>query len=404
MNLALKLAKNDRFSITLLDKNNYNFFPPLLYQVSAAFIEASNICYPFRKMFQNKENLRFYLGELINIVPHENRIVSSAGDLPYDYLVLAMGTETNYFGMGNIREKGLPLKTIDDAINLRNHLLLNVEKNIRTTDIAEKEKFQNIVIVGGGPTGVEVSGMLAEMSRNIVNKDYPELKDTKGNIYLINSGKTLLGPMSGRSQEEAYNVLNKLGVKIKLNTAVKDYVDGKVILVGDETIATSTLVWASGVIAREAPGLPLESIGHGRRVIVDEYNKVSGTQNIFAIGDQCIQNTDKRYPEGHPQLAQVAIQHGTALAQNLKHLEAGKPLKPFRYFNKGSTAIIAKYKAVVDLPAGFFKGFIAWMVWLFIHIIPIAGFRNKIKLAFNWSWSFITNDPTLRLMIRPKKQ
>jgi NADH dehydrogenase len=403
MNLALKLASNNHFSITLLDKNNYHFFPPLLYQVSTAFIEASNICYPFRKMFQHKENLRFYLGELKNIVPLENRIETSDGDLSYDYLVLAMGTETNFFGMENITDKGLPLKTIDDAINLRNHLLLNVEKNIRATDTAEKEKLQNIVIVGGGPTGVEVSGMLAEMSRNIVNKDYPELKDTKGNIYLINSGKTLLGPMSARSQEEAYKVLNKLDVKIKLNTAVKDYIDGKVILAGDETIATSTLVWASGVIAREAPGLPAETIGRGRRIIVDEYNQVPGTQNIFAIGDQCIQSADKKYPDGHPQLAQVAIQQGIALAENLKRLQAGKVLKAFGYHNKGSMAIIAKYKAVVDLPTGFFKGFIAWLVWLFIHIIPIAGFRNKIKLALNWSWSFITNDPTLRLMIRPKK-
>ncbi|WP_299590696.1 FAD-dependent oxidoreductase [Mucilaginibacter sp.] len=259
-------------------------------------------------MFQHKENLRFYLGELKNIVPLENRIETSDGNLSYDYLVLAMGTETNYFGMENIRQKGLPLKTIDDAINLRSHLLLNVGKNIRATDTAEKEKLQNIVIVGEGPTGVEISGMLAEMSRNIVNKDYPELKDTKGNIYLINSGKTLLGPMSPRSQEEVYKVLNKLDVKIKLNTAVKDYIDGKVILAGDETIATSTLVWASGVVAREAPGLPTENIGRGRRIIVNEYNQVPGTQNIFAIGDQCIQSTDKNYPDGHPQLAQVAIQ------------------------------------------------------------------------------------------------
>jgi NADH dehydrogenase len=404
MNLALKLARNKNFSITMLDKNNYHFFPPLLYQVSTAFIEASNICYPFRKMFQYKENLRFYLGELRNIVSHENRIETSAGDLSYDYLVLAMGTETNYFGMENIRQQGLPLKTIDDALNLRNHILLNVEKNVRTTDIAEKEKLQNIVIVGGGPTGVEISGMLAEMKRNILNKDYPELIDIKGNIYLINSGKTLLGPMSAKSQEEAYKVLSKLGVTIRLNTAVKDYINGKVILTGDETIATATLIWASGVIAREAPGLPAENIGHGRRIIVDEYNKVRGMQNIFSIGDQCIQSTDKNYSDGHPQLAQVAIQQGIALAENLKRLQAGKPLKKFSYYNKGSMAIIAKYKAVVDLPKGFFKGFIAWLVWLFVHIIPIAGFRNKIKLAFNWSWSFITNDPTLRLIIRPNKQ
>lgn len=403
INLAKRLAGNNELQVTLVDKNNYHFFPPLLYQVSTAFIEASNISYPFRKMFQHKHNLRFYLGELKNIVPQENKIETSTGDLQYDYLVLAMGAETNFFGLENVKRGSLPMKTIDDALNLRNHLLLNIEKAIRTTDSEERGKRQNIVIAGGGPTGVELSGMLAEMGRYILNKDYPELKN-RGNIYLINAGEALLGPMSIKSQQEAYDVLCKLGVKIKLNTAVKDYADGKVLLSNGETIPTATLVWTSGVIAREAPGLPKESVGRGRRIIVDEYNRVAGTQNIFAIGDQSLQTTDKHYPEGHPQLAQVAIQQGTQLAENFKRIQAGKPMKAFSYYNKGTMAIIAKFKAVVDLPKAFFKGFIAWFVWLFIHIIPIAGFRNKLKLAYNWFWSFITNDPTLRLIIRPRKE
>jgi NADH dehydrogenase len=246
--------------------------------------------------------------------------------------------------------------------------------------------------------------MLAEMRRNILRKDYPELRNLKGNIYLVDASPSLLGPMSEKSQKEAYNVLNKLDVKILLNSAVKDYQDGYVILANGERIPSATVVWASGVIGRDVPGIPRESFGRGRRLIVDEINRVSGTQNVFAIGDMCSMTADKKYPNGHPQLAQVAIQQGKLLAKNFIRIRDGKQTVPFRYNNKGSMAIIAKYKAVVDLPKGFFKGFFAWLVWLFIHLIPIAGYRNKAKLAYNWFWSFITNDPTLRLIIRPKSE
>jgi NADH dehydrogenase len=354
-------------------------------------------------MFQYKENLRFHLGELKNIVSADNKIETSGGDLYYDYLVLAMGTETDYRGLENIKRHALPMKTIDDAIHLRNHLLLNAEKAVRANNPVEKVKLQNIVISGGGPTGVEVSGMLAEMIHSLVNKDYPELKNTNANIYLISSGNALLGPMSAKSQTEAYKVLNKLGVQIKLNTAVKDYIDGDIRLSTGECIPAATLVWTSGVIARQAPGLPDIFMGRGKRIMVDEFNKVQGTTNIFAIGDQCLQTADADYPKGHPQLAQVAIQQGIQLASNLKRLQSGQTLKAFKYKNKGSMAIITKYKAVVDLPNAFFKGLPAWFVWLFVHIIPIVGSGNKIKLACNWFWSLITNDPTLRLIIRPQK-
>lgn len=404
MNLAKKLANHKGFEITLVDKNNYHFFPPLLYQVATAFIEASNISYPFRRMFQYKTNFRFHLGELVKVNVSDNTIDTSTGVIPYDYLVLAMGTESNYFGMENVKKNALPMKTIDDALNLRNHILLNLEELTRTTDPVEREMRRHIVIAGGGPTGVEVSGMIAEMGKNILAKDYPELGDRRDSIFLVDSGKALLGPMSKKSQEEAYKVLQQLGVNVKLNTAVKDFTGDKVILATGEIINSNTLIWASGVIARETPGLPAEIIARGRRVMVDEYNRVQGIANIFAIGDQCYQTSDPKYPNGHPQLAQVAIQQGKHLAKNLEELQQQKPLKPFSYFDKGSMAIIAKFKAVVDLPKGFFKGFIAWLVWLFIHIIPIAGFRNKGKLAYNWFWSFVTNDPTLRLIIRPRKK
>jgi NADH dehydrogenase len=404
LNLSKKLISDNSFNITLVDKNNYHFFPPLLYQVSTSFIEPSNISYPFRRMFQKKSNFRYYLGSLVNIDLENNILETDTGDVEYDCLVIAMGTETNYFGMENVKRNALPMKTIDDALNIRNHILINLEKVVRLADGPEREKLQNIVIAGGGPTGVEVSGMLAEMRRNILRKDYPELKHLRGNIYLVDASPALLGPMSHKSQHEAYKVLEDLGVKIILDTAVKDYNDGIVLLDNGNTIPAATVLWTSGVVARKVPGLPQESIGRGRRILVDEFNRVKGTDNVYAIGDIAYQTSDTPYPNGHPQLAQVAIQHGKHLAENFVRLKNGKPMKPFKYHNKGTMAIIAKYKAVVDLPKGFFKGFFAWLVWLFIHLIPIAGYRNKVKLAFNWFWSFITNDPTLRLIIRPKKE
>ena len=404
INLTKRLAKDKRFHITLVDKNNYHFFPPLLYQVAAAFIEPSNISYPFRRMFQEKKNLRFHLGSLVKVNPQANTIETDTGTLSYDYLVLAVGTESNFFGLENVKRQALPMKTIDDALNLRNHLLLSMEEAVRTTDAAEKERLLNIVIAGGGPTGVEIAGMLAEMGHNIAVKEYPEIQDLQGHIHLIDASPVLLGPMSKKAQQEATSVLSKLGVHIKLNVAVKDYTDGKVLLANGETIPTNVLIWTSGVTGREVQGLPAEVIARGRRIQVDEYNKVNDTENIFAIGDICLQTTDKNFPKGHPQLAQVAIQQGRLLAENLENIEDNKPLKPFAYNDKGSMAIIAKYKAVADLPKFSFTGFFAWIVWLFIHIIPLVGFRNKVKLAFSWFWSFITNDPTLRLIIRPRKE
>lgn len=404
INFVKQLAKDQQFHITLIDTNNYHFFPPLLYQVATAFIEPSNISYPFRRMFQEKNNLRFHMGSLIRVDTDSNAVETDTGTLKYDYLVLALGTETNYFGMENVKKNAMPMKTINDAINLRNHMLLNVEKAVRNHDINEKEKLLNIVIAGGGPTGVELAGMLAEMRNNIAAKEYPEITGVYSRIHLINAAPELLSPMSKKAQVEAFEVLSKLGVKITLNTAVKDYVDGKVLLSNGRIIPTNALIWASGVIAREVPGIPEDVIMRGRRILVDEYNRVKGLDNVFALGDLCFQTSDPKFPNGHPQLAQVAIQQGQLLSKNLKSLVLNHPLQAFEYNDKGSMAIISKYKAVADLPNLFFKGFFAWFVWLFVHIIPIAGFRNKVKLAFSWFWSFITNDPTLRLIIRPKSE
>ncbi|MGZ3837555.1 MAG: NAD(P)/FAD-dependent oxidoreductase [Flavisolibacter sp.] len=404
INFIKELSKHKNFQITLVDRNNYHFFPPLLYQVATAFIEPSNISYPFRRMFQEKTNLRFHLGCLIRVHPENQTIETDTGVLEYDDLVLAIGTESNFFGMENVRKQALPMKTIDDALNLRNHLLLSMEKAVRTTDPAEREKLLNIVIAGGGPTGVEIAGMLAEMGHNIAAKEYPEIKNMQGYIHLIDAGPVLLAPMSKKAQKEAADVLGKLGVNIQLNMAVKDYNNGVVQLADGSAIPSNVLIWTSGVTGIEVPGLPAAVIARGRRIMVDAYNTVNGIPHIYALGDICLQTTDPKFPKGHPQLAQVAIQQGKLLADNMQRQLQGKALKPFAYNDKGSMAIIAKYKAVADLPKFSFTGFFAWVIWLFIHIIPLVGFRNKMRLAFTWFWSFITNDPTLRLIIRPRKE
>ncbi len=404
INLIKSLVNDNRFRITLVDKNNYHFFPPLIYQVATSFIEASNISYPFRKMISNYKNVGFHMGSLVKVNHDSNTVETDSGVLKYDYLVLALGTETNFFGMDNVQRCALSMKTIDEALYLRNHMLLTLEEAARNKNIKEAQKLQNIVIAGGGPTGVELAGMIAEMGTYIAEKEYPEIKLGLSNIYLIDALPSLLSPMSKMAQEAAYERLRKLGVKIILNVAVKDYVDKKVLLADGKTIETETLIWTSGVIGREVPGIPKESIGKGRRLLVDAYNKVQGTANIFALGDIALQLTEEKYPKGHPQLAQVAIQQAVNLADNFKKIENEKVLKPFAYNNKGSMAIISKFDAVVDLPKFSYKGFTAWLTWLFIHIIPLVTFRSKVRLAFNWLRLFITNNPSIRLILRPKRE
>jgi len=404
VNLIKELSKDKSIEIVLVDVNNYNFFPPLIYQVATSFLEASNISYSFRKMFQEKRNVGFHYGSLQKVDIENKWIETDNGQISYDKLVLALGTQTNYYGMENVKENALSMKTIDDALNLRNHLLLNMELAARLKTREERLPYLNIVIAGGGPTGVELAGMLGEMSKVILRKEYPEFADPHGKIFLIDAAPTLLGPMSKKSQAEAEKQIKKFDVEILFNTAVKDYIDNKVLLANGEMIPTHTLIWTSGVIAREVVGLPSSSIGKGRRIMVNDFNEVIGVKNVFAIGDICLQTSDKAFPNGHPQLAQVAIQQGILLSKNLKKLNKNHSLIPFQYNDKGSMAIISKFKAVVDLPNGFIKGFLAWFTWLFIHIIPLVGYRNKLKTASNWFWSFISNETALRLIIRPKEK
>ncbi len=406
LNLAKELVNHPQIQVTLVDKNNYNFFPPLIYQVATAFLEPSSISYPFRKFFAGKKNLQFRLGELLSVVPAENKVILSNGELTYDHLVFATGAETSYFGMENVMKNAIPMKTLNDAIVMRNTLLKNLEKASICKEIRKRRKLLTIVVAGGGPTGVEVSGMFAEMRKNILLKEYPELDTTASNIYLVDGGDALLAPMSEASQKDTLEALKNLGVIVKLNSRVTDYVDDTVYFENGETIKTRNLIWAAGVTAKIFEGMPAESYGRGRRMATDAFSKVNATENIYAIGDTAILTSDKNFPDGHPQVAQVAIQQGINLAKNFKALIQDKPLKPFVYNDKGSMAIIGKNKAVVDLPSPkwHFNGFFAWIIWLFIHLISLITYRNRIKTFYNWMIAYFASDQSLRMIIRPDKK
>ena len=406
INLAKALTNEKGITVTLVDKNNYNFFPPLIYQVATAFLEPSSISYPFRKFFAGKKNLQFRLGEFLKVIPTENKIILNNGELVYDQLVFATGAETSYFGMENVRKNAIPMKTLNDAIEMRNTLLKNLEKAAICKDIRKRRKLLTIVVAGGGPTGVEVSGMFAEMRKSILIKEYPELDTTASNIYLVDGGDALLSPMSVASQQDTLEAVTKLGVVVKLNTRVVDYKEDTVFFADGNTIQTKNLIWAAGITAREFEGIPAESYGRGKRMLTDAFNKVNGTTNIFAIGDTCLQLTDENFPQGHPQVAQVAIQQGLNLADNFKNLLQQKALKPFIYKDKGSMAIIGKNKAVVDLPKPnlHFKGFFAWMIWLFVHLMSLITYRNRINTFYHWMIAYFSKDQSLRMIIRPDKR
>jgi NADH dehydrogenase len=402
LNLVKHLAEVPGFHVTLVDMNNYNFFPPLLYQVATGFLEVSNICYPFRKFFHGRRNVSFRLGDLQRVIAEDNKVLLSTGELSYDYLVLATGTETNYFGMENIRKAALPMKTVDDAIEIRNDMIQKMEEATVAAAGAQKVRL-SVVIAGGGPTGVEIAGMFAEMRQNILQKDYPELAGHEVDIYLVDASPGLLTSMSEKSQQYAYDRLVEMGVKVQLNKLVKDYVNNAVLFADGETVKTRILLWTAGVTAKVFEGVPPDCYGRGNRLLVDEHNRVKGISNIYAIGDTCLTVTDGNFPQGHPQLAQVALQQGKNLAGNLLAALYDRPLKPFFYHDKGSMAIIGRNKAVADVPKPeiHFNGLAAWMTWLFIHLFSLITYRNRIMTLFNWGVAYFTKDQSLRMIIRP---
>lgn len=402
VNFIKRLAKNDAFDIILVDVNNYNFFPPLLYQVATGFLEPSSISYPFRKFLRSHANVHFRMAALKEVVPSENKLILSNGDLQYDILVMATGAATNFFGNENVKQHAIPMKTLSDALAMRNILLNRLEEATRTPDNDLKRKLLTLVVAGAGPTGVEVSGMFAEMRQSIIRKDYPELGRGLSEIILVDGGNAVLGPMSVESQNYSKASLEKLGVKIMLNTRVKDFDGDTVFLIDGTTIETKNLIWAAGVSAIVFEGIAAEYYGPGKRLLVDAYNKVQGTENIYAIGDTCLQTTDPAFPKGHPQVAQVAIQQGKQLAKNLS-----KPVaewKAFEYFDKGSMAIIGRNKAVADIPKPkfHFNGFTAWAVWLFIHVMSLLTVKNKLRTFGNWVIAYFSKDQSFRMIIQPQ--
>ncbi|MDO1450138.1 NAD(P)/FAD-dependent oxidoreductase [Rhodocytophaga aerolata] len=402
LNLIQQLATNPSYQITLVDKNNYNSFTPLLYQVATGFLEPSSISYPFRKLLRNK-GITIRMAQLLRIDSHAQTLYLSDGELSYDYLVLAAGTKTNFFGNEAIEKNAIALKGMDDAIYMRNVLIQTLEKAAIEQNPIERKKLLTMVVAGGGPTGVEVAGMLAEMKNYIIEKDYPELVGAGGQIVIVDAQPTLLTPMSDKTHKETYEALVNLGVKVKLNTRVVSYENEQVQFSDGEIINAKTLIWAAGVIACTFEGIPQTSLGAGKRMVTDMYNRVIGFENIYAIGDISLQQTDPLYPTGHPQLAQVAIQQGTRLAKNFKAMARNKPLKPFTYFDRGEMAIVGRHHAVADL----FKhklhlsGFLGLLGWLFIHLISLVNYTNKIKTLYGWIIAYLTRDQALRMIFRP---
>ncbi|MFD0964691.1 NAD(P)/FAD-dependent oxidoreductase [Pseudofulvibacter geojedonensis] len=400
-----RLGNSSKHQIILVDSNNYNFFPPLIYQVSTGFMEPSAISYPFRKILRKLKSVRFRLGSLEKVVPEENKIILNNGELEYDILVMATGTETNFFGNKNIEEKSLPMKTISDALSLRNVILTRLDRATRISNKEERKKYLTIVIAGAGPTGVELSGILSEMKDSIIIKDYPELKkEDLGEIYLIDGQPTVLAPMSSSAQNYTAKKLSELGVTLIMNTLVKDYDGETVFLSNGDEIKSRNLIWAAGVSAKTFKGFSEDSIGAGRRLKTNPFNLVHSYKNIYALGDCALIIDDKNYPNGHPQLAQPALQQAKNLAYNLNRKK--NDWVPFQYTDKGSLAIIGRNKAVLDFPGKKYslKGFSAWFIWIFVHIMGLVNFKNKVKTLYNWLGYYIYKDQFFRMIIKPNEK
>jgi len=406
INLAKKLGKVSSYKVTLVDKNNYNFFPPLLYQVSTGYLDPSSITFPFRNLFRGQVNLRFRMGTFEEVKPEEQKIILNNGELTYDYLVLATGTQTNYFGLDQIEKHAIPMKTLEDALDMRNLLLQRLEQATRIDDTSQRLPYLNMVIAGGGPTGVEISGVFAELRNHTIRKEFPELIGSGSRIYLINGGGELLSPMSEKSQKYTLEQLQSMGVEVLLNTRVVDFDGEKVLMKDGSHIYSKNLIWATGVTGFRFNGIPEASYDRGNRLKVDEVNRVEGFKNIYAIGDSSLSVSDPKFPTGHPQLAQVAMQQGRVLAKNFKRMVKNKPLKPFIYLDKGSMAIIGSNKAVADMPKPkmHFRGFMAWFIWLFVHLFALIDYRNRVRTFYNWSTEYLTKNQDLRLIIRPSRK
>jgi NADH:ubiquinone reductase (H+-translocating) len=403
-----KALKGSNTQVVLFDRYNHHTFQPLLYQVASSGLESSSIVYPFRKRFAKQDDFFFRMGEVTAIHPNENCIETSIGSVKYDYLVIANGATTNYYGMKDVEENSIAMKSIVDAIKLRNRVIRNMETALLTNDPELMNSLMDFVIVGGGPTGVELSGALSELKRNVFPKDYKELDLSNMDIHLVEAGPRLLNGMSEIASRKALEYLQEMGVKVHLNCAVKSYDGHEVLFNTGEKLISKTLVWAAGVKGQPLTGLSPESIGRGQRIKVDAFNRVHGYENIFAIGDAAIMEGDAAFANGHPMMSPPAMQQGQNLADNIKRMINKKALKPFRYNDKGSMATVGRNKAVVDLNVlkGQYRsqGFFAWFLWMFIHLISLIGFRNKFFVMFSWWWSYFSYDKSNRLIISRNKE
>ena len=401
LRLARALNKSD-FEIWLIDKNNYYQFPPLFYQVATSGLEPSAIVFPLRKVFQNQKNMHIRCAEVNNVDTANNRIETTIGNINYDYLVIATGAQTNYFGNKQIQENALPMKSVSEALFLRNTILENIERAL-TSDIETQKELLNVVVVGGGPTGVEVSGAIAEMKNNVLPKDYPELNFNLMSIYLVEAAPKTLGAMSEQASIKSKEYLTRLGVKVMTSTTVTSYDGREAVFSNGNKIITKNFIWAAGVSGNLLKGFSAESIARGNRLKVNRYSQVFGYETIFALGDISLMTTEK-FPNGHPQVATVANEQADCLYRYLLKFLKQKPLSEFEYSDKGSMATVGRHLAVVDLPFIKFQGFLAWLFWMFLHLMLILGVKNKLLVFINWMWKYFTFDQSLRLIIKPYKK
>lgn len=406
LRLARKLNNHPQFSVTIIDRYNFHQFQPLFYQVATARIEPSSISFPLRKIFQKSKNVAVRLAKVLNVDKEKNIVETTIGQFEYDYLVVATGCTTNFFGNQQIEENAFPMKSTYEAITIQNRLLTNFESAYSSTP-EELEEILNIVVVGGGPTGVELAGSIIELKNYVLPKDFPDMDFSMVNVYLIEGGNELLGPMSKESQVKSQEFLEELGVHVWTNARVTNY-DGHTIELGDgRKIRTRNLIWAAGVTGNVPTGLLDQSqLQRGNRIPVDRLNRVNGLENVFAIGDIAYMETPN-YPNSHPQVANVALNQALNLAENFKKYAKGiqpENMTQFEYKDPGSMATVGKNKAVVDLPKFSFQGRMAWFVWMFLHLMLILSVKNKFFIFFNWAQSYFTNDTTLRIIYRPTKK
>ena len=399
MELAQRLRNAD-VQVVLLDKHNYHTFQPLLYQIATAGLEADSIAYPIRKIFKGQKNFFFRMGEVTQILAAENKITTNIGELKYDHLIIATGSTTNFFGNKDFEDQAMPMKSVTEALNLRSLILQNFESALLTTDVHKREALMTFVIVGGGPTGVELAGAICELKKHVLPNDYPELDFRKMRIILVENGAALLASMYSGNRIKAKTYLEQMGCEVWLNTAVAKYDGMTAETKNGKQLHTLNLVWTAGVKGVIIDGLGAETVNPRGRIIIDEYCKVKGYQNVYAIGDVASMSCEK-YPNGHPQVAPVAIQQAELWAHNFLNAHKQQTPKKFDYFDKGSMATVGRNKAVAEVGKIRFGGFLGWFAWMALHLMLLVGYRNKIVVFINWVWNYLNYDRNIRLVIRP---